>query len=182
MAHSEPWGYEIDVAPTFELRAGRVELELTPGFERSLGEKAWVDALTDDAGDDLTVIGLRDVDTFDVTLKGALMILRDLAFQLSAQVLAARADYSRYRFLYDDLSTEVADYPDADADFASADLRIQALLRWEYLPGSALYFVYTHFGLGEVDTGDHSLGRALESLDHPEREQVLMLKLSHRFG
>jgi len=182
MAHSEPWGYELEVEPTFELRVGRVELELSPGYERDEGEKAWVDTLADGAGDDLTVIGRRDMDTFDITLKGALVIVRDLTFQLSGQVLTARADYSRYRYLYADRTTELADYPDASADFASADLRVQALLRWEYLPGSAAYLVYTHFGLGTVDTDDHSIGTAFESLDAPEREQVFMLKLSHRFG
>ncbi|MBW2276804.1 MAG: carbohydrate binding family 9 domain-containing protein [Deltaproteobacteria bacterium] len=182
MAHSEMWGYEFEVAPTFELRVGRVELELTPGYARDVGEKAWVDTLTDDAGDDLTVIGRRDMDTFDFTLKGALVIIRDLTFQLSGQVLTARADYSRYRYLYNDQTTEIADYPDDSADFATADLRAQALLRWEYLPGSAVYLVYTHFGLGTVDTDDHSIGTAFKSLDDPEHEQVFMLKLSHRFG
>jgi hypothetical protein len=182
MAHTEPFGYELEIAPTLALRVGRVELEVTPGFERDVGEKAWVDTQTDDSGDDLTVIGRRDVDTFDVTLRGSLVILRDLTFQLTGQVLAAEADYSRYRLLDDDGSTEAADYPDASADFSSADLRIQALLRWEYYPGSALYFVYTHFGLGNVERDEHSLGNAYKSLENAEREQIIMLKISHRFS
>jgi hypothetical protein len=180
--HNEPFGYELEVAPTFELRAGRVELELTPGYERDWGEKAWVGTMSDGQSDEVTVIGRRDMDTFDLSLRGSLVILRELTFQLTGQVLTARADYSRYRFLYGDGSTEVAGYPDESADFATADLRVHALLRWEYLPGSALYLVYTHFGLGTVEDDDHTLGNSFKSLEHEEREQVIMLKLSHRFG
>jgi len=183
MSGSEPFGYFLIVNPALELRFGRVEIDLAPGFYHEVGELAYVDTLDSDEPAETTVVGRLDLDKVDLKVTGTLVILRDLTLQLTTQLLLARGDYSRFRRLLPGGGDEPYDYPNEWADFTSADLRIQALARWEYLPGSALYLVYTHYGQGTGATGDPiELRTAAGTLEREEREQVWMLKLSHRFG
>ncbi|MCP4677762.1 MAG: carbohydrate binding family 9 domain-containing protein [Deltaproteobacteria bacterium] len=179
---SKPAGYFIDTKLTLILRLARLELELAPGFEHTKGDLAYVATLDDDAPEDTTVIGNRDLNQLDLSFKGTLVILRNLTFQVLSQLLVAKADYNRYQLLLEDSSTVPQEYLDDDADFVRTDMRIQALVRWEYLPGSTLYVVYTHFGFVDLYGSDWNLGHGVRYLDDEEREQLFMIKLSHRFG
>ena len=179
-ARTEPDGWQLEAGPAFELKLARVELELSPVVTRATGQIGWVETIDAGAPDEQVVIGRRDLEKLDVTVRGTVVLLRDLTFQTTAQALAARANYSRYRELVDGGPDEAVDYPDRDADFARTDVRLQALLRWEYLPGSTLFAVYTLIGF--TDGPARSLGGSLRELADPEREQRFVLKLSHRFG
>ncbi len=74
------------------------------------------------------------------------------------------------------------DYPDEDADFLHTDLVLQALLRWEYSPGSTIYAVYTHSGYYDLYDSNPYLLNGIRNLDEEQRQQLFMVKLSHRFG
>jgi hypothetical protein len=179
---SRPFGSMIETMLSAQVRLGRVELEFGPNWEHVIGDQAYVDTLVNDDQEEMTVVGRRDMDSLELTLKGTFVILRDLTFQMNSQLLVAAADYNRYERLLDDSSTEQYDYPDEYADFSYTDLRLQALLRWEYLPGCALYVVYTHFGFSEFYRGGPSLSDSFGDLAEEEREHNFMIKLSHRFG
>ncbi len=179
---SEPAGYFIDTKLTLILRLARLELELSPGFNHTKGDLAYVATLDEEDPGKTTVIGNRDLNQLDLGFKGTLVILRNLTFQVLSQLLVAKADYNRYRLLLEDSSTVPEEYSDDDADFVRTDMRIQALVRWEYLPGSTLFVVYTHFGFVDLYGSDWNLGHGVRYLDDEEREQLFMIKLSHRFG
>ena len=114
-------------------------------------------------------------------MNGTFVITRDLTLQVYSQLLSVRADYGRYATL-DDRSRETrVTYDDAAADFSRTDLRLQGLLRWEYLPGAALFLVYTRFGFAELSVAAPRMSDSLGRLDSGEHEQLVMLKISHRF-
>ena len=69
-----------------------------------------------------------------------------------------------YACQYPEASFKVRDTGE-DPDFATTDLRLQLTLRWEYLPGSTLYLVYTRFGQGSVDDQPHTLARTAQHND-----------------
>ncbi len=179
--HTEPHGFSAGADLTLSLRLSRLELELSPGYERTEGELAYVATLDEGNPAETTIIGRLDLDELDLGLRGTYVILRNLTVQVLGQMLLARADYGHYQLLLPDSSTEPEEFSDDDADFVRTDLRLQALIRWEYLPGSALYAVYTHFGFVDLYGSGHTLRRGIEEITNEEREQLFMVKVSHRF-
>jgi hypothetical protein len=162
-------------------------MELTPlaYYARTRSEEAWVFPYGSNpsvTGTPNSVFGDRDVDQLDLEVRGIVTFTRNLSLQFFSQVLLARGRYVNYRQLV--TSTEFSPYTPPAASFINPDFNeitfnANVLLRWEYLPGSALYFVWTQGrsdNSGEYSTGfGQRLGDAL-SLPH---EDVLLLKVSY---
>jgi hypothetical protein len=68
----------------------------------------------------------------------------------------------------------------SNPDFNFKSLRGSAVLRWEYLPGSTLYLVWTRSGTDNANPGDLDFGRDVGRLfATTEREDAFLLKLSY---
>ncbi len=63
--------------------------------------------------------------------------------------------------------------------FNFASFRGNAVLRWEYLPGSTVYFVWTQTRADSEVTGDLQLGRALRQMADIRPDNIFMIKLSY---
>lgn len=69
-----------------------------------------------------------------------------------------------------------------DPDFNFRSIRANGVLRWEFRPGSALYFVWNESREDELPIGDFRLHRDVrESFEAPSRD-VVMVKFSYWFG
>lgn len=65
-------------------------------------------------------------------------------------------------------------------DFNFKSLRGNAVLRWEYLPGSTIFFVWTHGQTNFDNPGDFKFGRDLgRMLGAPDHENVFLIKLAY---
>lgn len=134
----------------------------------------------------------------------------DLSLQLYLQPLVAAAKYGHYKELarprsYDfvtygqDRGTADADGngstlvdPDGDGpaqpfsvrdpSFNFRSLRGNAVLRWEFRPGSTLFAVWQQQRSGAVADGDFDFGRDTRALFREPAENVLMLKASFWLG
>ncbi len=88
----------------------------------------------------------------------------------------------RYRLDLDGDGTPDTDFANPDARVNLRDLRSNAVLRWEYRPGSALFLVWSQArdtrSAGRLD----GVTDELSSLWHAPASHVLLLKLSHRLG
>jgi len=71
-----------------------------------------------------------------------------------------------------------------DPDFNFRSLRGSAVLRWEYHPGSTIYFVWTQerSGTGATGIGDLQLGRDLRGLADLQPTNVFLVKFSYWVG
>jgi len=69
----------------------------------------------------------------------------------------------------------------ADPDFSLKSLRGTVVLRWEYRPGSMLYFVWTQRRADYSDPGDFELWRDMGDLFRAPGENIFMIKFSYRF-
>ena len=69
------------------------------------------------------------------------------------------------------------DLPNLDFSFAS--LRGNAVLRWEYLPGSTLFLVWTQDRSDFIGDGEFSLGRSLQRLGRATGNHIFAVKLSY---
>lgn len=69
-----------------------------------------------------------------------------------------------------------ADLTFADRDFNLRSLRSTMVLRWEYRPGSTLFFVWQHRQSDRVFLGDFDIGRDASALFGAPSDDVLILK------
>jgi len=67
-------------------------------------------------------------------------------------------------------------------DFNMKSLRGTVVLRWEYLPGSLLYFVWTQNRADYAHPGDFRLGRDLGDLLMAPGDNIFMIKVSYRWS
>jgi hypothetical protein len=126
-----------------------------------------------------SLFGDRDVDEFDFALRGIVTFARDLSLQFYTQILLARGRYQNYRLLVGSSEFLPQPAPSPGYDFNQIVFNANLLLRWEYLPGSELYLVWTQGRAG--DSGDPSVGfgeRFGDTFKLPH-EDVVLLKMSY---
>jgi hypothetical protein len=134
-----------------------------------------------------------------------------LSIQLYVQPLVSSGKYTRYRelarpnsydfFTYgvdggstlvtDSLSGDITADPDGAGpaapiaighpDFTYSTVRGNMVLRWEYLPGSTMYLVWTQERTGPDTGGEFNLKPTLNELARTPANNVFMVKVSHHF-
>jgi hypothetical protein len=168
--------------------ASRIQLELIPAYQRKTGSVRWIDT-EETAEGDRFLFADQHSEFWDVTLRGTVTFTTDLTLQAYAQVLMASVDHgTKYappetglsRIHADDLiqADDVAD----DYDYKFENLNVSAVLRWEYLPGSVAYLVYTGAFGDDAEIADFRFGPAVGDLFGAQATHTLMLKLSYLWG
>ena len=66
-----------------------------------------------------------------------------------------------------------------DPDFNFRSLRGNAVLRWEYLPGSTLFFVWTQTRQDAEGNGDFAFHRSLDRLMQAPADNIFMIKATY---
>jgi hypothetical protein len=134
-----------------------------------------------------------------------------LSLQLYLQPLLAVGEYSQFKELarpkkyeynlfgengstitYSDVDEEYTVDPDgpgpaADFSFGNPDFNFKSLrgtivLRWEYLPGSILYFVWTQNRVDDANPGNFNFGRDLGDLFTAPGDNIFLIKVSYRWN
>jgi hypothetical protein len=67
-------------------------------------------------------------------------------------------------------------------DFNIKSLRGSAVLRWEYLPGSVVYFVWTQNRADVDNSGEFRFRKSLSTLVDTQADNVFMIKLTYWFS
>ena len=117
--------------------------------------------------------------------------LRACRFSFYGQLFAARGKYDHFELLRDrDTLHPVAAWP-KQYDFAFSRFQTNTVIRWEYLPGSVLYVVWSQsrstrddsdaFDLAGLSAFDQSTSRQFtNTFAHPP-VNVLLIKFSYKF-
>jgi hypothetical protein len=134
-----------------------------------------------------------------------------LSLQLYLQPLLAIGKYDRFKELaspkkyeynifgedgstisYSDIDEEYTVDPDGpgpapvfsfgNPDFNFKSLRGTIVLRWEYLPGSILYFVWTQNRADEANPGDFNFRRDMGDLFTAPGDNIFLIKISFRWN
>jgi hypothetical protein len=74
------------------------------------------------------------------------------------------------------------DYSFSDRDFNVRSLRLNAVLRWEYRPGSTLFLVWQQNRREREDFGSFAVSRDLDALSSLDAENVFILKVNYWLG
>jgi hypothetical protein len=87
------------------------------------------------------------------------------------------------RYMVDpDGSGEAPAFTFADPDFNFRSLRGNAVLRWEFRPGSTLFVVWTHARSDVAPIGTMDFGRDLDALFDARADNIFLVKLSYWLG
>ena len=121
----------------------------------------------------------RDVDELDIALRGIVTLTKSFSLQFYSQALLARGKYVNYRLLTGPESFSPEPVMSWAYDFNSIIFNANILLRWEYLPGSTLYFVWTQGRFDDSGNYGSWFGQRFKDTFSLPHEDVLLLKLSY---
>lgn len=85
-------------------------------------------------------------------------------------------------FIDPDGSGPAARFAIEDPSFTLRSLRGNAVLRWEYRPGSTLYLVWTRSGASELTRGSIDLGRDADALFRGPSQNIFLVKVTYWLG
>jgi hypothetical protein len=153
--------------------ASNMEFTLGTNIIRSIHQIIWVENIGDTA-----VFADMDQDELVLQLTTGITLTRDLSVQLSGQGYISGIDYSNYRRYLGGENYEP--YPLEERDFNYSALNSTFIIRWEYIPGSTLYAVWTR-AMSESDNSinDLEIQRDLDRLFSGESENVFLIKASY---
>jgi hypothetical protein len=203
-------GYSI--SPTVRARpSDRVELSLSPRYGVNRAAAQYVGRRSA-ADTPYYVFGELDQTTTSLTMRLSYTFTPSLSLQLYAQPFIsaggyanfmevadpkARAFAGRFRsYAADEIAYDedaltyrvdrdgngVVDFSFANPDFNVKQFRSNAVLRWEYRPGSTLFLVWSQ-ARGRRDVrGDYAFGRDVAELWRTPASNVLLLKVNYWLG
>lgn len=165
-------------APTLQLSAG-------PTYSRSYGYTQYVATYTDPTA--TATYGARyvfaqiDQHSFDLTTRADWTLTPHLSFQIYLQPFIASGHYHDYHALAAARTRDYTPYAytGTNPDFNFRSLRGNAVVRWEFRPGSTLYVAWNENRADVVPLGDFSLHRDLRAIPGAPSHDVFLVKVSY---
>jgi hypothetical protein len=127
--------------------------------------------------------------TLNMTLRTNVLFSRSTSLEIYAQPYITVGDYQRARELVRPDSYDLRPYAAEpfdvnNQDFGYSAVNLNAVLRWEYRPGSTLYFVWTHSRSTYDERGFHQDGGFEDDLQDGllfdnEPENIFLVKFSY---
>ena len=182
---------EVEISIGSDQRAGKYlqlkgELELKPATNISLRfdlqrgirdrEFAWVANLT--GPPDGSIFAERTADEWSLTTRGSYVFSTELTLQVYFQLFFAKGKYENFQQMQGpDKFQPYAQY--SRPDFNDLSFNSNVILRWEYLPGSTAYLVWSQSRSGERGTYRSSFGESFNNTFALPVDNVLLLKVSY---
>jgi hypothetical protein len=164
-------------------------MEFSPafGWGRTRNEESWVRSpqtgypiFTDDG---FNLFGDRDIDQYDFSLRGTITFTRHVSVQFFTQVFLAKGEYTNYKKLVAREELPPYDYQNSprysNPDFNEKILNANLAFRWEYLPGSTFYLVWTQQRCGDNGLYNKSLSDNIFDTFKLQMDNVILAKLSY---
>ncbi|HSG50235.1 MAG TPA: DUF5916 domain-containing protein [Longimicrobiales bacterium] len=201
---SGSWG--LGLSPTLRFRpSGRATLSLGSFVNRSVNDLQWLGRMGTE--DPAYLFGEIDQTTVGITARMDYAFTPTLSLQLYAQPFVSAGAYSDFKRVSDPMARSYRDRVTpiattgsgnqvlgdfdgdgtedalASPDFNFKQFRSNAVLRWEYRPGSALFLVWAQ-GRGAYAPyqGDFSFGSDFGDLFGQQADDIFMVKLSYWFN
>ena len=189
--------------------AGNLDFTAAPGINRELD--TWQYLTTEETlGEAQYVFGELYQTTVNMMFRGNLTFAPTLSLQLYMQPFISTGDYRSYsrvddprgstwgdrienfdddqvsvadEEVYFDLNRDgISDFDLENPDFTYLSFRSNAVLRWEYLPGSTVFFVWQH-GRSEYNNGgEFNLGSGVSDLFGADATNTFVVKVNYWLG
>ncbi|MEL6866427.1 MAG: DUF5916 domain-containing protein [Bacteroidota bacterium] len=185
-------------------------ISVRPSYSVFQRELQFVDRVEQD-GEDTYIVGSVDQQTISTSIRFNYSITPNLSIQFYGQPFVSRVRYSDFKQITDPLAMSFEDrfeafseeqlfyeaedeefFVDADldqtydysfysSDFTRVDLRSNLVMRWEYIPGSELFVVWS---LGKSDSGDPTrspIQEYFDNLNPNAARNTFLIKYTYRF-
>ncbi|MFN0159435.1 MAG: DUF5916 domain-containing protein [Bacteroidota bacterium] len=150
-----------------------MQWELSGEYERVLNQEAWV---THSSG---SIFADRSTDRFDMTLRSTITFTRDLTLQVYTQIFSAKARHGLARQLIGTTDFVPSSYAASAHNFTAQEFNSNFVLRWEYLPGSTLFFVWSQARQGSKGIYSDSFSDDINDTFRLPPSNVLLLKATY---
>ena len=203
-------GRRLSLGPSVTIQpTDAAEISLRPRMTWNRDVSQYVTTAADDGGTHY-LFGHLEQRTASLTTRVNYTFSPDLSLQLYAQPFISAGDYSTFREVRDPRASEFGSrfrtYADGavsedggtysvdrdgdgepefefgDPDFNIRQLRSNLVLRWEYMPGSRVFLVWSQDRSGFAPDGSFRLGRDLDALFGAEGRNVFQVKIEHWLG
>ena len=195
---SDSWS--VGLSPTLSVRpSGRATFSLGGMLSRNIDDRQWVRRI--DTGAPNYLFARIEQTTAALTARMDYAFTPNLSLQVYAQPFVGSGSYREFKRVADPRAPRYADRFEAVAvrpeddrylaelggsqvsfgnpDFSFRQFRSNTVLRWEYLPGSVLYLVWSQGRNHSADTGLFDFGSDLGDLFGVVPDNVFMVKLSY---
>ena len=184
--------YQADVRLRLRIRlASNIEVTLGPSYRRRMQDAQWVDQIEEKINGQTKkhyVYGELESRTLDFTTRADISFTPTLSLQFYLQPFVTIGDYTDFKELVEPKTYQFKPYPlNENRDFHRRSLRSNAVLRWEFHPGSTLFLVWSQSreaALDSVRQTDlefrpfHRLGSSFTD----EGENIFLIKCRYWFG
>ena len=188
-----------------------LRLSLSPSFSKSKSDLQYI-TMAKKNDEFRYIFGRIDQTTLSMSLRINYNITPDLSIQYWGQPFLAAGDYSEFKmisdkptaqeysdrfhiyseqqiinienvYMIDEAVDGSIDYSFDNPDFTFNEFLSNLVVRWEYIPGSTLFLVWSQTRSAEMNTGQFILHSNLTNLFAKGKPyNVYLLKFSYRFG
>jgi hypothetical protein len=185
-----------------------LELSVDPNYHWSNNEIIYVETI-DFKGSDKYIVSSIDREYVSMDLRINIGITPDLSIQYWGQPFLFSGNYSDFKEVVDPMVTNYQDqyhtftnneisydkdndsytivesdgsYTFENPDFSFYEFRSNLVIRWEYIPGSTAYLVWSQGQTGDHPDGAFSLSDNVKRLTSLTPHNIFLLKLSYRFS
>ena len=165
----------------------RLRVDIAPSVSRTNETQQWVERVDSTTANGGYIVGRLVQTTASLTARVDLALSPRATIQLYAQPLIGAAKYSEFGEVVSPLAASPSDRvhpvgPGVDVDdpsFGTREVLGNAVFRWEYRPGSALFVVFTQQRAAQLTDPRWRLGDATSELWRVPASNVLMVKWSY---
>jgi hypothetical protein len=185
------WNWSAGPSVTWK-PVSNLALSLEPAFERIVEDAQYVTSaaapgeVPADFGERRYVFARLDQRTVSANFRCNVSFTPNLSLETYLQPLVSAGEYTDFKELARSRSYDFVHYDEAGAPLALPDpsfniksLRGNAVLRWEYRPGSVLYFVWTQEREDFEPLGELRFGPSTRRLLDAEADDVFMVKATY---
>ena len=204
------WDHGVEVGLTAR-PSPQLRLTVTPSLQRRHNPWQYISQHEISDGPTRYLFGELDQTTVRVVTRMDYTVNNRLSFQFYAQPFISSGSYASYRRVEDSRAprfddrfhsysaAELLQLPTGrydvldpvsgerefgfdDPDFSFRQLRTNAVVRWEFRPGSAIFFVWSQGRTGEEEYERFDFGRDLDHLRATPATNVFLIKASYWFN
>jgi len=161
-----------------------VRLTFSGNRSQFLDHHQWVSNISDAAA----AYGIHyvfssiDYNVTSLTFRADWGITPKLSLQTYIQPYSAVGHYYGFKELAKARTYDYNEYAyQGNPDFNFKSFKANVVLRWEYMPGSLFYLVWTQNRSNFANPGDYQFGRDMKSLFNEWSDNVVFLKLTYMF-
>ena len=189
-----------------------LQISLSPNFYLENSSVIYIETVDLENGQKRYIASGIKQEFTSLDLRINLSITPDLSIQFWGQPFLFSGDYSDYKKVVDAGNKDImaqyysfstdeinydgkadiynvdenvdgqTDYSFENPDFSFFEFRSNLVLRWEYIPGSTAYLVWSQGRTGDHPDGRFSLNKNIERLSMLKASNTFLLKFSYRFS